>query len=333
MLVDTLDGPGEEMHPGIALMPAELRMAGDTATAQQMAAGSRPDCLLLPPGGGDRGVAEHLRRAFPDTPMFRLHPWTPEAGEPPEAAAIARAISAERAACRKELEEFIQIAVHDLRAPLRACLTIPSWIRDDLEAAKQDYAPIAEDVEMLLTQANRMSALLEALSTYARVGHGDRPDDTVEPAGLIARVAARPGMPADLHVRVASGLPALTLRRSDMETLLEQLLLNAARHSARPAPRVDLEVATPPGGGLRISVTDDGQGIPEQYRERVFRPGTALRPRDEVEGSGMGLAIVRRIARHWGGEAGIEDAPGGKGVRIAIRLPANSPVLGSIERG
>ncbi|WP_118132956.1 hybrid sensor histidine kinase/response regulator [Oceanicella sp. SM1341] len=323
LLVDPQSGESGPQQGGLALVPAGLELAGGVTEALRIAAETHPDCILLPPGASAIGLAETLRRSFPGTPVFEMLPLA--AGDGGDAAAAA--VAAERAACRRELEEFIQIAVHDLRAPLRACLTIPSWIRDDLEAANQDFAPIADDVEMLLTQATRMSALLEALSTYARVGHGERPDDTVDLATLAAALARQPGAPADLHLDIAPGLPALALRRQDMEILLRQLLLNAERHSGRPAPRVELAARALPGGGLELSVTDNGQGVAEQYRERVFRPGTTLRPRDEVEGSGMGLAIVRRIARYWGGEAVMDAAPDGQGARVTVTLPRGSPVF------
>jgi len=101
--------------------------------------------------------------------------------------------------------------------------------------------------------------------------------------------------------------------------VFHNLMANALKHHDRAAGTISVTVQEL-GEHWRFVVEDDGPGIPIEYRQAVFEMFRTLRPRDEVEGSGMGLALVRRIVGRMGGECGIEG-PEGRGARFWFDWP------------
>ena len=103
---------------------------------------------------------------------------------------------------------------------------------------------------------------------------------------------------------------------------MQNLIGNAIKHHDDPAHgHVRVTATEAVGGMIELIVEDDGPGIPEQYRERVFGMFQTLRPRDEVEGSGMGLAIVKKLVERQGGKVWLTDKPGGRGLAVHFTWP------------
>jgi signal transduction histidine kinase len=92
-----------------------------------------------------------------------------------------------------------------------------------------------------------------------------------------------------------------------LEQIFHNLINNAIKHHDSSTGRVTVSLV--PGlGSVRFSVTDDGPGVPADYKETIFEMFRTLKPRDEVEGSGLGLALVRKIVGRLGGKCGVEPA-------------------------
>jgi signal transduction histidine kinase len=106
---------------------------------------------------------------------------------------------------------------------------------------------------------------------------------------------------------LADDLPSITTFVTPFEQVLRNLFSNAIKHHHRKEGRIELSWRKNENGYYAFSVTDDGPGIPRQYHERVFGMFQTLRPRDEVEGSGMGLALVKKIVENYGGKVSIES--------------------------
>jgi signal transduction histidine kinase len=178
-----------------------------------------------------------------------------------------------------------------------------------------DWPGLADD---LLTDVDRLSRLVDDLLLLARADDAAsrpaRTSQTIELGQLLAEVAAR-------HPTVSYDRPAVPLTvegdRDALARVIGNLLDNAVRHASS---RVVLSVAAD-GAYRRISVCDDGPGIPAEERERVFHRFTRLddaRARD-AGGSGLGLAIVRELVRAHHGTVTLSDA--GPGLRVDVRLP------------
>lgn len=193
---------------------------------------------------------------------------------------------------------------HDLRTPMTRMKLQVALLEDGAE--KQ---ALAEE----LTEMERM---IEGYLDFAR-GEGGEPPSQTDMADMIADIVAafnRSGTPVDSHIE---GRIQLVVKPNAMRRLLTNLIANARKYAQNVWLRAGLRQ-----GALEILVDDDGPGIPEAERERVFRPFYRLdRSRNsETGGTGLGLAIARDIARAHGGDIYLEDSPYG-GLRARIRIP------------
>jgi PAS domain S-box-containing protein len=228
-----------------------------------------------------------------------------------------RRINEDLAEKNQDLDDFVYTASHDLRAPLTGVGTVAQWILDD------DGTISAESrARLVLIQGRieRMKRLLNDIRDYARAGELAEPSETPPTAAvLVAEVAATSYVPAGFSVRCDPSLDGVHVNRVPLEQVLHNLINNAIKHHDRETGIVTVSVESG-GPRLRFSVIDDGPGIPQAYREAVFEMFKTLKPRDEVEGSGMGLALVRKIVGRLGGKCGIEELVG-RGVEVWFDWP------------
>ena len=122
-------------------------------------------------------------------------------------------------------------------------------------------------------------------------------------------------MPSGFELAIEGPSPLLRTARAPLEQVLRNLLGNAVKHHDRDSGRISVCVEEREGW-IEVGIVDDGPGIPEQFHERVFRMFQTLRPRDQVEGSGMGLAIVKKVVESHGGQVGLESDERGTKVRF-----------------
>jgi signal transduction histidine kinase len=220
-----------------------------------------------------------------------------------------------KAAQAQALGEFAYVASHDLRAPLRAITQLATWLEEDLTG--QIDAETQSRLALLRGRIRRMDALLVSLLEYCRAGRNDLAPETVDAAELVAGVVDLLG-DERFEVRVAP-LPRLTTARGPLERVFLNLLTNAIKHHDKEAGVIEVGCAEL-DRHYAFSVSDDGPGIPARDRARVFQMFERLRPRDEVEGAGMGLAVIRRIVESAGGRIAVDDASG-RGARFTFTWP------------
>jgi signal transduction histidine kinase len=225
-------------------------------------------------------------------------------------------------AAQQRQRALVSDTAHELRSPIAS-------IRAQLEVAldhpaAQDWPQTASDV---LADTLRLAKLAEDLLILARLDErGDRPL-TGRPVDLAALAGLEVQRHADAHlpVRLAETQPCIVAGDQDgLRRLLANLIENALRYASTEV-QVSLTAAA---GEARITVTDDGPGIPAASRERAFARFARLddarsRTDDEAGGAGLGLAIVRATARAHGGNAWLEDAA--PGLRAEVRLPLAAP--------
>ncbi|GJD49764.1 Adaptive-response sensory-kinase SasA [Methylobacterium crusticola] len=219
----------------------------------------------------------------------------------------------------EELEQFAYVASHDLKAPLRGIENLVTWIEEDLEAVLT--GDTRTNMELLKSRVRRLESLLDDLLAYSRAGRGDVATEPVDTQALVEELAGLISPPEGFSIVAGNGLPTLDAARAPLTQALQNLIGNAVKHHDRPAEGHVWVDAHTLGGMVEFSVTDDGAGIPEQFRERVFGMFQTLRPRDEVEGSGMGLAIVRKLVDRQGGKIWLDDNPKGRGLSVHFTWP------------
>ena len=112
--------------------------------------------------------------------------------------------------------------------------------------------------------------------------------------------------------------------------MFRNLIGNAVKHHPGPEGRIVVSCQEE-GDRYVFAIEDDGEGIPQQYAERVFEMFQTLKPRDQVEGSGMGLAIVNRIVQWQGGRVWFEPAPSGRGTVFKFQWKKVQPLAAKVE--
>lgn len=214
-------------------------------------------------------------------------------------------------------DQFIRKVCHDLRAPLRAMQEIPAWLHEDL-ALYVDPLPddIAEHLDMLAVQASRLELILIGLSELAKIVRTQ-----IDPVTYLddLRVASQFGDSLNCTFNCAS----LPMEQSHVEAVCNHLADNAVKHGAATRSPASLLICRR-DDYYAIMVRDYGPGISEEHRSAIYDPLYTLQPRDDCEGSGMGLAIVKRIADIYGGSCNIQSNNDGQGITSVFTVPVRS---------
>ncbi len=230
---------------------------------------------------------------------------------------VARTAELERS--NRELDRFAYVASHDLKAPLRAIDNLAKWIEAD--AAALLPPPSQAHLAKLLSRVQRMERLLDDLLAFSRAGRVQHAATKVESAALVRSIFDMLAPPPAFRLEVNGDLPPLVTQRVPLETVLRNLLGNAIKHHNRPDGCIRV-TAKEMGEMVEFSVTDDGPGIAPNFHERIFELFQTLQPRDSVEGSGMGLAIVKKTVESMGGAISVESVVG-QGATFRFTWPKN----------
>lgn len=242
------------------------------------------------------------------------------------AQAALQAALADVQARNQELQDFAFIASHDLQEPLRKVQAFGDRLR--LHLGEQLDAQAADYIQRMRGAAARMQTLINDLLAYSRVSRQAHRPRRVALSGVLEEVLS------DLESRIeASGarviadrLPEIDADPVQMHQLLQNLIGNALKF-AQPgrAPLVQVRVRSLPTdeavpNRIELSVEDNGIGFDNRYLDRIFAPFQRLHGRQDYEGSGIGLAIVRKIVERHGGRLQADGRPG-EGARFSIELP------------
>jgi PAS domain S-box-containing protein len=218
--------------------------------------------------------------------------------------------AAELAAANQELErsntaldEFAYVASHDLRAPLRDIDNLAQWIGEDVGDALPEKS--ARHFRTLQGRIRRMENLLEDLLQYSRAGRIFGEPTEVEIRDVLHNVIELIAPPKGFTIRLEEPLPSVRTPRAPVEQIFRNLIGNAIKHHHHDRGTVWVRAADH-SDFVELSVEDDGPGIPPDLHERAFAMFQTLRPRDEVEGTGMGLALVKRLVEAHGGTIHIQ---------------------------
>ena len=210
-----------------------------------------------------------------------------------------------------DLEEFAYAASHDLKAPLRAIGHLAQWIGEDLgTTANPDTI---ENLKLLQGRVMRLQSLLDGLLAYSRVGR--QTDTTVEEvniAELVSDIVALLAPPPSFIVACEANMPLLRTDRMPIEVVLTNLISNGLKHHDRDGGRITVGMRLT-DGVAEVRVSDDGPGIAPRFHDRIFVIFQTLASRDDVESSGIGLAIAKKRVQAHGGQIWVESAPPARG--------------------
>ncbi|MDA0136120.1 sensor histidine kinase [Solirubrobacter deserti] len=225
----------------------------------------------------------------------------------------------------QELEQFAYVASHDLQEPLRKvasfCQLLQQRYGGQLDARADQYIGFAVD------GAQRMQDLINDLLAFSRVGRMEQPHTDVDLGTLLERVRtdlSRAIEESGAELVLDGELPTVRGDASLLRVVFQNLIGNAIKFRGEATPRVELS-AVRDGECWCFRVADNGIGIDAEYAERIFVIFQRLHARSQYEGTGIGLAMCRKIVEYHGGRMWLDtDGPAGQGSTFYFTLPAET---------
>jgi signal transduction histidine kinase len=216
-----------------------------------------------------------------------------------------------------ELKDFAYIVSHDLKAPLRAVTQLVGWLAADYAQAFDDEGK--ESLGLLVNRVTRMHNLIDSILHYSRLGRIRDEMTEVDLNRLVSEVIELVAPPPHITITVENELPIVTCEQIRIQELFQNLLDNAIKYMDKPDGQIRI-------GCLRkdscwqCRVSDNGPGIEEKYHEKIFQIFQTLQARDEMESTGIGLTVVKKIVELHGGEVWVESRVG-SGTTFFFTLP------------
>lgn len=228
---------------------------------------------------------------------------------------------------QQDMDHFLKAISHDMGANLMVMESSVETLKQESVLPEKPRAiESITHLEACLRQSNRF---LNDLLTLARTGTIEMQPETVDPAETARQVVfeqRRLLSARGIEVEIAADLPLLAVHGARLKQVLTNLIRNAAKHGcAAERPRIEIRNAAPPANSIAgdnhawLCVADNGQGIPAAAREEIFIPGRRLASA-HPKGTGMGLAIVKKIVEHYAGQA-LVDPTMEQGTAIIFALP------------
>lgn len=215
------------------------------------------------------------------------------------------------------LEEFTYVASHDLKSPLRGIADLVEWIGEDF--SPETPASLIKNVERIKLRIGKMERLVDDLLTYARAGKRAKDSTLINLGELIGNIIELHPVAANCKIDTIIKLENLQASRTPLETVLRNLYTNAIKHHDGVNPKITIKVEAS-GNFCLFSISDNGPGIPEAAHERVFRLFQTLNA-SERAGSGIGLALVKRLTESHGGHIELVSNDGERGACFKVLWP------------
>ena len=240
-----------------------------------------------------------------------------------EQAARLEAMNRELTRSNDELQQFAYVASHDLREPLRKVSSFADLLARRL-GAKLD-ASSKQYLDFMVDGVTRMQAMIDDLLDYSRAGRADRPLARAALGGIVSRVLddLSPEIRAQKAKVTVERLPELDCDPAQIARLFQNLVANALKFKGDKALAVHIG-AEKARGEWRFFVRDTGIGIDPAYHDRIFAIFKRLHSREQYPGSGIGLAVCKKIVEFHGGRIWVESRAG-EGATFCFTLPQREP--------
>lgn len=206
-----------------------------------------------------------------------------------------------------ELKNFAYVVSHDLKAPLRAIGSLADWINTDQSESLD--ADGKEHLRLLLLRVRRMDSLIDGILQYSRVGREHETAVEVDVNAIVDEALEMLAPPSHIRVEIAPDLPTIRAERTRILQLFQNLLSNAIKYLDKPEGLIRIGCMAH-DHDWEFSISDNGPGIEPRHFKRIFQLFQTLVPKDRVESTGVGLALVKKIVEIYGGRVWIESQPG-----------------------
>ncbi len=198
-----------------------------------------------------------------------------------------------------ELKDFANIVSHDLKDPLRMIQRLAQWVSDDY-ADKFDKKG-KEQLDLILNQVNRMHNLIDGILKYSKVGYLAEQKVQINLNDLIPQIIDMVSAPENITIVVENELPVIESEQTRITWVFQILLSNAVKCMDKSQGKVRIGCIEE-DVCWKFSVADNGPGIEEELFEKIFRMFQTSEPQDKLEGTGIGLSLVKKIVESYGGK-------------------------------
>ena len=207
-------------------------------------------------------------------------------------------------AVNKQLEEYVYIVSHDLKAPLRGLSSLSQFIEDELGTEATTEAK--DLLAMMKSRTDRMQQMIDGILHYSRMSNYVGEKEEVNVNYLINNIIDLISPPENVRIEYPDQLPVLETERIKIHEVLQNLLLNSIKHNDKSDIRIKISVRDL-GEWFEFSVIDNGKGIKLEHQERVFGLFQTLMPKDRSEGTGLGLTIVKKLVEQQSGKVTVKS--------------------------
>jgi PAS domain S-box-containing protein len=217
----------------------------------------------------------------------------------------------------QELDSFVHIVSHDLKAPLRGIANLSQWIEEDAEGALS--VEMQQQMTLLRSRVYRMQAMIDGLLDYARIG---RTDSMIEPTAvedLLSEVIDSLNPPPSFSIMIAPDLPTFNTKRLLLSQVFANLIGNSIKHHDRPDGSIRIS-GQDRGNFYEFAIADDGPGIAPEYQDKIFTIFQSGESKNRQDSTGIGLSIVQKIVESEKGMIWLESELG-KGTTFYVTWP------------
>jgi two-component system, LuxR family, sensor kinase FixL len=230
---------------------------------------------------------------------------------------VVEARTAQLQAVNHELDSFAYVVSHDLKAPLRGITQLATWLSTDYADTLDDEA--RNMLRLMISRTKRMHEMIEAILQYSRIGRVKENPTAIDLNKLVAEVIDLLAPPAEIEITVAAVLPIVSGDETRIQQVFQNLISNAIKYMGKPAGKIAV-FCKDRQTQWQFAVADTGTGIAAQYHEKIFQIFQTLAPRDQVESTGIGLALVKKIVELHHGRIWLTSTEG-QGTTFYFTLP------------
>ena len=217
----------------------------------------------------------------------------------------------------EELKTFAYAVSHDLKAPLRGIIHLSSWLADDYN--DQIDKEGCELLYLLQKRARQMHDMIEGVLQYSKIGRIKELSAPVDLNVLIKEAADLVVIPEFITFKVKGVLPVIKCEKILLFQVFQNFIDNAVKYMDKEKGEINVSCIEKETV-WQVCVGDNGPGIEEKYQKKVFKMFQTLKPKDETDSTGIGLALIQKIINKWGGEVWLESAAG-EGSRFFFTIP------------
>jgi two-component system sensor kinase FixL len=219
----------------------------------------------------------------------------------------------------RQLHDFVHVAAHDLKTPVRGIGTLADWIINDYGDKLDNQG--REQMRLLKTRVLRIDKLIDGMLQFSKIVRTKHKERQVNLNVLLTDI--KKNISSSGHIEIAvDSLPDITCEQEHIELIFQNLLANAVTFMDKTNGQVKIGCVEQ-GDSWKFYVNDNGPGIEQKYFEKIFRIFQTLPRNDEPETAGIGLAIVKKIVELYGGKIWVESQPG-HGSTFYFTFPKNS---------